>query len=157
KVVLFSRDKILTYEKTPVKGFMSAMEIPIHLGLANVAIDSVFLIWPDNSSEKIGIDSLSQQLSFTWKKGLPLFDYNKILNFRSNETAPVTDITKETALDYLHQENKFNEFDRDPLLPHMISTEGPALAVADINKDGLEDVFIGAAKAFRNAVFLQQP
>ena len=39
----------------------------------------------------------------------------------------------------------------------MISTEGPALAVADINHDGLEDVFIGASKTYHNAIFLQQP
>ncbi len=156
KIVLFSRDKILTYEKTPVKGFLSSMEIPLHIGLVNTAIDSAYLIWPDITAEKINIDSSKQQLSFSWRKGLPLFDYNKILHFRHNNTAPVIDITKETGLEYLHQENKLNEFDRDPLLPHMISTEGPALAVADINKDGLEDVFIGAAKSFENAVFLQQ-
>ena len=36
-------------------------------------------------------------------------------------------------------ENPFTEFDREPLIPHMVSTEGPALAVADINHDGLED------------------
>jgi hypothetical protein len=39
----------------------------------------------------------------------------------------------------------------------MVSTEGPALAVADINHDGLEDVFIGSSKTFHNAIFLQQP
>ena len=37
----------------------------------------------------------------------------------------------------------------------MTSTEGPALAVADINHDGLEDVFVGASKTFHNAVYLQ--
>jgi hypothetical protein len=56
----------------------------------------------------------------------------------------------------MHQENSFSEFDREPLIPHMISTEGPALAVADINRDGLEDVFIGSSKTHHNAIFLQQ-
>ena len=50
-----------------------------------------------------------------------------------------------------------NEFDREPLIPHMLSTEGPALAVADINNDGLEDVFIGASKTNHNAIYLQKP
>ncbi len=36
-----------------------------------------------------------------------------------------------------HKENDFHEFDRETLIPHMLSTEGPALAIADINKDGL--------------------
>jgi hypothetical protein len=58
-------------------------------------------------------------------------------------------------LNYQHQENPFNEFDREPLIPYMNSAEGPALAIADINGDGLEDVFIGASKTFHNAVYLQ--
>jgi hypothetical protein len=57
----------------------------------------------------------------------------------------------------VHSENPYSEFDREPLMPHMLSTEGPALAVADINHDGLEDIFVGASKTFHNAVFLQQP
>ena len=49
------------------------------------------------------------------------------------------DITAQTGLLYQHKENDFNEFDRETLIPHMLSTEGP-LAVGDINQDGLEDV-----------------
>jgi hypothetical protein len=67
----------------------------------------------------------------------------------------VADITSSTGINYRHQENPFNEFYREPLLPHMVSTEGPALAVADINHDGLDDIFVGASKTFQNAVFLQ--
>ncbi len=67
------------------------------------------------------------------------------------------DITQVPGFNYLHQENHFDEFDREPLIPHMVSTEGPALAVADINHDGLEDIFIGSSRDKQNAVFLQQP
>ena len=66
------------------------------------------------------------------------------------------DITSSVHLDYKHQENPFVEFNREPLIPHMISTEGPALAVADINHDGLQDVFIGSSKTFHDAIYLQQ-
>jgi enediyne biosynthesis protein E4 len=157
KIILFAGDKIEAHEKNPVKGFMSSMETPLHAGLGISKIDSAFLIWPDNSFEKIKIDTSSQHLSFTYKKGLPKFNYSRIIDFKKNSSNPVIDITKEVALDYVHQENIFNEFDREPLIPHMLSTEGPALAVADINKDGLEDIFIGASKTFHNAIFLQQP
>ena len=39
----------------------------------------------------------------------------------------MNDITNEVDLNYLHKENHFIEFDREPLIPHMVSTEGPAL------------------------------
>jgi enediyne biosynthesis protein E4 len=157
KVVLCKRDKIETYEKNPARGFMSSMETPIHIGLGISKIDSAFLIWPDNSFQKIVLDSLFPHLFFTYTKGLPLYNYNNITNFKKNISTPIVNITKEVTLDYLHKENAFNEFDREPLLPHMLSTEGPALAVADINNDGLDDIFIGASKTFHNAIFLQQP
>ncbi len=156
KVVLFSGDNISTYEKNPAKGFMSSMEEPLHIGLGKTKMDSVFLVWPDNTCEPIKIDTGSH-LSFTYKKGLPLFNYNSIINFKKPSSLPVADITNQTSIDYLHKENAFNEFDREPLLPHMLSTEGPALAVADINNDGLEDVFIGSSKLYHNGIFLQQP
>ena len=156
KLILFTGDHIATYEKNPARGFMSSMEIPIHIGIGLSKIDSAFLIWPDNSFEKIVIDTMSQKLSFNYKKGLPQFNYKSIINFNKNTLNPAVDISATTGLNYKHTENPFNEFDREPLIPHMISTEGPALAVADINKDGLEDVFIGASKTFHNAIFLQQ-
>ena len=65
------------------------------------------------------------------------------------------DITANVAFNYTHQENLFGEFDREPLMPHMVSTEGPALSVADINHDGLEDVYIGGARDKKGAIFLQ--
>ncbi len=68
----------------------------------------------------------------------------------------MVDVTKDVNLIYSHEENQFLEFDRESLIPHMFSTEGPALAVSDINHDGLEDVFIGAARNAKSAIFLQQ-
>jgi enediyne biosynthesis protein E4 len=157
KIILFASDKIETYEKYPVKGFMSAMEVPLQIGIGKTKIDSAFIIWPDNSFEKIVIDTLLQHLSAAYKKGLPFYKYDMITSFNKNTGNTVTDITAQTGLTYLHRENAFNEFDREPLLPHMVSTEGPALAVADINNDGLDDVFVGASKTFHNAIYLQQP
>ncbi len=156
KVVLFTKDGIRTYEKNPAKGFLSSMEEPLHIGLKQTEIDSAFLIWPDNSYQTIQIDSLHNHLSFIYHSGLKPFNYQSIINYQKNKTKIVQDITTQTGLNYVHHENPFIEFNREFLIPHMVSTEGPALAVADINHDGLEDVFIGASKTFHNAVFLQQ-
>lgn len=155
KIILFANGGIRTYENEPVRGFESSMLIPIHIGLDKTKIDSAFLIWPDNSYQRIQLNA--QHLSFTYSKGLPQFDYKKITSFYINETKPMEDITSSVAFYYKHDEDPFIEFNREPLIPHMLSTEGPALAVADINHDGLEDVFIGSSKTFHDAIFLQQP
>ena len=155
KIILFGNGGIRTYENYPVKGFQSSMQIPMHIGLRNTKMDSAFLIWPDNSYQKIELANKTN-FSFSYSKGLPAFDYSKITSFHPNPAKPMQDITSQVGLNYRHEEDPFNEFNRESLMPHMVSTEGPALAVADINHDGLDDVFIGASKTFHSAVFLQQ-
>jgi enediyne biosynthesis protein E4 len=155
KIIMYCNGGIRTYEKYPVKGFLSSMETPIHIGLDKTKVDSAFLVWPDNSYQRIEFQPNQPWLVFSYKPGLPKFDYKHITGFWKNPTRPMKDITPETGLAYKHKENDFHEFDREPLMPHMLSTEGPALAVSDINHDGLEDVFIGSSKWEKSAVFLQ--
>lgn len=155
KLVLFANEGIRTYEKYPVHGFQSSMETPLHIGMDQTKIDSAFLIWPDNTYQPVQLNSKLAQLSFQYQKGLPAFDYQKIRGHWPEPTRPMKDITAATSLSYTHNENVFAEFDREPLMPHMVSTEGPALAVGDLNRDGREDVFIGAARDQKSALFLQ--
>ncbi|OQP49392.1 hypothetical protein A4H97_28665 [Niastella yeongjuensis] len=156
KVVLFGNNQLYLYEKQAVHGFMSAMEIPMHIGLDKIKPDSTFLVWPDNTYQRINLSTNKGQQVLTWQKGLPAFDYKTITSYKKNPTTHITNITDSVRLDYLHKENHFADFDREPLIPHMISTEGPALAVADINNDGLQDVYLGAAKWEKGAVYLQK-
>jgi len=156
KVIVFAKNDVRTYEKFPLHGFLSSAEIPLHIGLNKVHVDSMILVWPDNSYQKIDWQSDSGKIkTINYSANLPQFDYAELLRYSINTTLPVEDITHEVKLDYKHTENEFPEFDREPLIPHMTSTEGPALAIADINHDGLDDVFIGAAKRSRPALFMQ--
>ncbi len=154
KIILFCNNGVRTYENTPVHGFQSSMLLPIHLGLDQTKIDSAFLVWPDNSFQSIEIRP-NHQSSFSYVQGLSTFNYALLTTAHQTQIAQIEDITANTGLLYRHFENPFNELNREPLIPHMTSTEGPALAVADINHDGLEDVFVGASKTFHNAVYLQ--
>ena len=155
KVILFSGSEVRTYENFPVKGFLSGMQTPIHIGLKNTHVDSMLVIWPDRTFERVEMNANATRQTIQYKKGLPLFNFSLLSNRFVNPSLQVTDITTSTGLNYLHQENRFSEFDREPLIPHMVSTEGPAIAVADINKDGLEDVFMGASRNYKSAIFLQ--
>ena len=157
KLLLFSGGEIRTYENYPVRGFLSSMQIPLQIGLKNTTVDSMFIVWPDRSCQRLSLPLSPARQTVIYQKGLPLFDFLILINHYPNQTIALADITQQTGLNYVHQENRFVEFDREALIPHMVSTEGPAIAVADINKDGLEDVFMGASRDHKSAVFLQQP
>lgn len=156
RFVVFSGDEVRTYEKYPVRGFLSSMEGPMHVGLYNSRADSMFLIWPDNSYQRVQVAGDQTSIKLNYQAGLPKFEYSKILLHYKNESDSFEDETSKANLLYVHKENSFPEFDREPLMPHMVSSEGPALAVADVNNDGLDDVFIGSSKGSRNALFIQK-
>lgn len=157
KVLVFVKGEIRTYEKFPVKGFLSSMEGPLLVGLAKSTIDSMLLIWPDNTYQHINIPAKDAGIRVTYKKGLPVFDYSSLQKVTTNQSLPVADITNTTGINYVHKENRFVDFNNERLLPHMVSTEGPALAVADVNHDNLDDVFIGGGKDSKSILYLQKP
>jgi hypothetical protein len=153
RVIAFAKEGVRTYEKYPVHGFVSSMETPMLIGLENSALDSLLLVWPDNTYQQI--NSSDSLLTIAYKPGLPQFNYEELKHSQIT-SYPVGDITSATGLLYEHTEDRFPEFDREPLIPHQFSTEGPAIAVSDLNKDGFEDVFIGSSKTGKSKIFLQQ-
>jgi hypothetical protein len=156
RVLLYSKDKVRSYEQQPVHGFQSSMLTALHIGLAHEPVDSAILIWPDQGYQRITLHP-NKQDTIRYQTGLRRFDFKRLSVMPSADLPQLKDITAETGFTYRHEENIFNEFNREPLMPAMVSAEGPALAVADINHDGLEDIFAGASKGFSAAVYLQTP
>ncbi len=155
RVYVFSGTQVQSHEKYPVRGFQSSMEVPMLIPMGNAKIDSVILVWPDNSYQRIHPDSLLAGASVHYREGLPAFDFTCLTNRSPGTTVSFENLTAQTGLLHHHEENPFIEFDREPLMPFMVSREGPALAVGDMNGDGLEDVFVGSSKGKKPALFLQ--
>ena len=61
-----------------------------------------------------------------------------------------------TGLNWAHHEDPFDDFNKQYLIPHKESTRGPKLAVADINRDGIDDIFLCGAKGQPGTLMLGQ-
>lgn len=154
KVSLKKDGKLFYVEQAPNRGFQSSVDPTLHFGLGNIdTIDSVIVDWYYGKRtvlENVGTD----QLLVLNEMAAKAFPQN------SSDSSPmITPIFKEStdniALDFTHLENPYVDFDRDRLLYHMQSNEGPKLAVADVNGDGLDDFFVGGAKDSSGKLFVQ--
>ncbi len=155
KIFAYSGNKVIYQEKLSVRGFQSSAETDVYLGLGKSrSLDSLVIIWPDNTYEKILTDSSKLKLEFKYKPDLPVFNYSNLCK-KTGLGIHFTDVTKETGVDFTHKENQFVEFDREALIPAKMSTEGPAIAVSDINDDGLDDFIIGSSKKEKPVIYLQ--
>ncbi|NBO58358.1 MAG: CRTAC1 family protein, partial [Chitinophagia bacterium] len=126
KLILFEKEKMYTYEHQSVHGFQSSMTGPMHIGLSGITPDSAILIWPNDQYQSIQIQR-NTTMQISYKAALPFFDYSTLRMHDANASSILLeDLTKQTGIEYNHVENPFNEFDREPLIPHMVSAEGPA-------------------------------
>ena len=158
RVLIFKKNGERQVEEFyPVRGYQSSAMAPLHIGIGDGSIiDSAFVIWPDQSYQRLHDLKFNQSNELTWRAGLPAFDFKKLLKKTDNPFV-FKDVTQKSGINFTHHENPFVEFNREALMPNMVSAEGPALAVGDVNGDGLEDVFLGSGKFGKSALYLQNP
>ena len=65
-----------------------------------------------------------------------------------------TEITDSLGMQFTHQERDYIDFNIQKLLPHKLSDYGPALAVGDIDGNGLEDLIMGGSRYHSARIFL---
>ncbi len=154
KVTVRDKGKTIYLEQMPMRGYLSTSDPRPNLGLGPLTrVDSLIIEWPDGRATVMTNVEADQIISLS-QKDAPLAEFSASgsLSFVQNF---FMELPGEKILDFTHRESDFNDFERDKLLYHMISTEGPGMCKGDMNSDGLDDVYICGAKGQPGGLFLQ--
>ncbi|NRA48009.1 MAG: VCBS repeat-containing protein, partial [Phaeodactylibacter sp.] len=151
KVKIFYGEEQQVVEYSFTRGYQSYVEPAAHFGLGEVAaVDRVEVHWTDGTMTTMQQPAINKT---------HLIDKNAVQ--RSAATAPdqrsmfMNISNQQRNITFKHQENDYNDFATEVLLPHQQSKLGPCVAVADVNGDGLEDFYVGGAKGQAGALYLQ--
>ena len=140
--------QMLEYNRT--KGYLSSVGKLIHFGLGSIEIiDSMTVDYPQGYRETKFNVKVNQTILSSRQSALPMRSVEK------NIAQYFVEITGERGLNFVHKENDYDDFEREILLPAKHSNHGPAMAVADVNGDGFQDLFIGGAAGFEGVLFRQ--
>ena len=150
KVYLYSEHKVLFQELNPMRGFESTVDYKLVFGLGEAeSLDSLLIIWPNDNTNRLYNVKANQFLTLDekdaedWAPPIPQSRSGLFTRYEDPST------------NFRHQENDYVDFQKDRLLYHMNSTEGPCLCTGDVNKDGREDFYVGGAHGYPGGLFIQ--
>ena len=151
KVIVITDSSQQLQEMYPVRGYQSSMDYTLHFGLGEqTKIKQIEVIWSGNINAIITNPAINSTITINKQQ-------NPALTTTKNIQAPLfNDWSNNSGLDFRHIENIYVDFKREMLVPYQLSKQGPRMAKADVNRDGLDDIFIGGASGQSGVLYLQQ-
>lgn len=153
--IYYDNGKKQVCEYSPYRGYLSTLQSVAHFGTGKVnTIDSVVVIWPNAKKQVVSNVHTNQTLQLSVNDTREQYVYTR----QQTAANPVfTEITSAAGIQFWQKEVDFIDFNIQKLLPHKFTEYSPALAVGDVDGNGLDDIICGGSSTRSTALLLQQP
>ncbi|MBO0948365.1 VCBS repeat-containing protein [Fibrella forsythiae] len=149
-VTLYRKGQRQYLEQMPARGYQSSVSPLLHFGLgADATIDSLRVVWPGGKQQILQQVKADQVLTLNERQASG--------TYQPVRPAPAAFAEVKSPIVFRQQATTINDFKRQPLLINPMSFSGPCLVKADVNGDGLEDVYAGGGNGQPGTLFLGQP
>jgi enediyne biosynthesis protein E4 len=149
KVIAYANGKNQYQEINPYRGFQSSVTATVHFGLGqNAKIDSVVVEWPNGLFAKY--DNLKADTTLV----VSISDAS--LTRKSPVAISELSFEKLSSIKFIHKETSNSDIKNTRTLLHELTRYGPCITSGDINKDGLDDFFIGGEVGNASRLFIQK-
>ena len=154
-VVTTGRHKQHVYH-TPYRGFMSTVDARLHFGLGDARrVDSLEVHWPDGRSQLLTAVEVDRVV-IVRQADARVTEGGNHATGANDANRPFELLDSRRSLHYEHRVGVAVDYGVQPLLPYMISRQGPSVAIGDADGDALDDVFIGGGGGVAGRLFIQR-
>ncbi len=143
-------------EHNTSRGFQSTQDPIEHFGLGqDNIVDTLEVVWLDGKKQTLSNVSSNQLIILNYANSKAETEVTSA-SIPDRKSMLFNKITDQSRIDFVQHQNGFEDFNHEPLLPNRFSKNGPYMATADVDGNGMADFWIGGSAKLPGKLFKQQ-